>query len=152
MIVQTHALDPGSPAHDVYHTKLKDFQRVGVDFIVQRAFRCLLADDMGTGKTVQALCAACFFREKWPVLVLCPKNALPVWSSEIEKWFGKGYMKQVVDSGGAGVQIFPVDFVIMTHDLAKKEKLQKTATGERFRLVIVDEAHKAKNDTAARAQ
>ncbi|CAD7974892.1 unnamed protein product [Amoebophrya sp. A25] len=136
--------------YELYHKNLNDFQRRGVDFIVSREFRCLLADDMGTGKTVQALCAACYFRHQWPVLVLCPKNALAVWEGELDKWLGNKVNKQKIDKGSDNVS--RVDFVIMTHDLAKQEKLQKQGNGEPFKMVIVDEAHKAKNDQAQRSQ
>ena len=52
-------------------TNLMPFQQEGVKYGVSRDGRVLIADDMGLGKTVQALALASYYREAWPVLVVC---------------------------------------------------------------------------------
>ena len=52
-------------------TNLMPFQQEGVRYGVSRDGRVLIADDMGLGKTVQALALASYYREAWPVLVVC---------------------------------------------------------------------------------
>lgn len=41
-------------------------------FGVSRYGRVLLADDMGVGKTIQAIGIAWTYREEWPLLIIVP--------------------------------------------------------------------------------
>ena len=41
---------------------------------VLRGGRVLIADDMGLGKTIQALGIACYYKENWPLLIVCPSS------------------------------------------------------------------------------
>lgn len=59
---------------------LYPYQRAGVAFL-QAADSALLADDMGTGKTAQAVHAAVY-----PLLVACPNSVKSVWEAEFAKW------------------------------------------------------------------
>lgn len=65
---------------------LLPFQREGVLFGLARAGRCLIADEMGVGKTVQAIALASCFQEEWPLLVIVPASLRLVWAEELEKW------------------------------------------------------------------
>lgn len=66
---------------------LLPFQREGVRFGLERGGRCLIADEMGVGKTVQAIAlAACYRCDSWPLLVVCPASLRLVWAEELEKW------------------------------------------------------------------
>lgn len=74
---------------DAVDVKLKErglslfgFQRSGVRWLASRK-GALLGDDMGCGKTVQALVAA---PEGKPILVVCPAVAKGVWAREAKKW------------------------------------------------------------------
>ena len=65
---------------------LYPFQRVGVRFL-ETTGRALLADDMGSGKTIQLIRAV----ERLgpyalPVLVVCPNSMKYTWKKEIETW------------------------------------------------------------------
>lgn len=65
---------------------LYDFQRAGRDWLVT-AGDALLADEMGTGKTIQTLAAL----EKLPsgglpALVVCPNSVKPNWAKEAGFW------------------------------------------------------------------
>lgn len=71
-------------------SRLYPFQRAGVKFL-RFAGRALLADEMGTGKTVQALTA---LREEYlageqifPAIVIAPNNMLLTWQKEMAVWF-----------------------------------------------------------------
>ena len=50
--------------------------------------RALIADEMGTGKTVQALAIARHYRAEWPVLVVVPASLRFQWAAEAETWLG----------------------------------------------------------------
>jgi SNF2 family DNA or RNA helicase len=66
---------------------LLPFQREGVRFGLERGGRCLIADEMGVGKTVQAIAlAACYRADGWPLLVVAPASLRLVWAEELEKW------------------------------------------------------------------
>ena len=66
--------------------KLRSFQEAGVQFAVARGGRVLIGDEMGTGKTCQALTVARHFWRDWPALVLLPSSLRWVWCGEVACW------------------------------------------------------------------
>ena len=46
----------------------------------------LLADEMGIGKTLQAIAIAWYFRNDWPLLIVVPSFLKQIWRLEILKW------------------------------------------------------------------
>ena len=74
---------------------LAPYQRVGVEFVLDKEGRALLADEMGLGKTVQAIAAMSAYFEDWPLLVLCPSTARYHWELEFRNWLGPGSMKRM---------------------------------------------------------
>lgn len=48
--------------------------------------RFLLGDEMGVGKTIQALAVASIYREDWPLVIVCPATLRFNWRDEINKW------------------------------------------------------------------
>ena len=50
----------------------------------------LLADDMGMGKTIQAIAFICYLKEakgiRGPHLVIAPKSTIPNWMKEFRNW------------------------------------------------------------------
>ena len=67
---------------------LLPFQVEGVRFALHRGGRALIADEMGVGKTLQALAVAAAYRPEWPALVICPASLRLVWAEEVERWLG----------------------------------------------------------------
>lgn len=69
---------------------LLPFQRVGVRFLT-RARRALLAEPMGSGKTVQLIrTLAALTRQGEPVfpaLVICPTGVMLGWEEELHRWW-----------------------------------------------------------------
>lgn len=66
---------------------LRSYQRVGVEFL-KIAGRALLADDMGTGKTVQTA-VALHDLNAFPALIIAPAGVCRQWVSEMERWTGR---------------------------------------------------------------
>jgi SNF2 family DNA or RNA helicase len=82
--IESHdwAMDPGNDAEG--NELLYPYQRTGVMFL-EDAQSAILTDEMGTGKTAQAI----DFLEQcnaYPALVVCPKSAKTGWRREFRKW------------------------------------------------------------------
>lgn len=77
--------DVDEPSDLAFNSKLFSFQKAGVRFLLT-AGSALLADEMGTGKTVQTLE---FLRlsQGLPALVVCPKSMMGTWKREAGFWF-----------------------------------------------------------------
>ena len=70
------------------------YQKTGAQFCAARGMRALIGDEMGVGKTVQAIAAA--EASSAPrVVVICPANARYVWDREIAGWGGRGAIQHV---------------------------------------------------------
>lgn len=57
-----------------------------VRYALAREGRCLVADEMGTGKTLQALAIMSCYREDWPLLIVVPASLRLVWAENVEQW------------------------------------------------------------------
>ena len=55
---------------------LYQFQKEGINFGIKKNGRLLIADEMGVGKTIQAIGISSIYKENWPVLILCPSISL----------------------------------------------------------------------------
>ena len=57
---------------DIHHSLraiLKPFQLEGIKFVVSRGGRAMIADEMGVGKTIQAIGVLQHYRRHWYVLL-----------------------------------------------------------------------------------
>ena len=132
---------------------LYDFQKDGIKFGLERKGRILLADEMGVGKTVQAIGIALLYKEEWPVLIICPSSLKFVWRDEILKWIPN------INDDKINIQIFKsskdifkcgVKFYIMSYDLTIK--LEEKIIEKNFKFIIADEAHYMKSPDAKRTK
>lgn len=60
-------------------SSLYPFQREGIQMALNRRGRILLADDMGLGKSIQALGIASYYRLEWPLLIVSPASMVASW-------------------------------------------------------------------------
>ena len=65
---------------------LYPFQNEGVKYGTQKFGRCLFGDEMGVGKTIQAIATAYLYKNDWPLLVITPSSLKFQWRDEILKW------------------------------------------------------------------
>lgn len=65
---------------------LYNFQKVGVQFGVDHFGRIILGDEMGVGKTIQAISIAYLFQRDWPVLIITPSSLKLSWRDELLMW------------------------------------------------------------------
>jgi SNF2 family DNA or RNA helicase len=69
--------------------RLYPFQVVGREFL-RIAGSALLADEMGTGKTIQILAALRIIPDALPALVVCPNGVKRHWEAKTREWFPEG--------------------------------------------------------------
>ncbi|XP_057292438.1 SWI/SNF-related matrix-associated actin-dependent regulator of chromatin subfamily A-like protein 1 isoform X2 [Hydractinia symbiolongicarpus] len=141
--------DIGAIEPDILET-LYPFQRKGVLFSVEKNGRVLIADDMGLGKTVQAIALASYYKNEWPVLVLCPSSVKMSWQqhflSFIPSLTEDGV--NIVFTGKDNPTIGDVN--IISYDMASK--LADVIASKRFKVIIADESHLLKNRNAIRTK
>ena len=129
--------------------KMFPFQREGVKFAIRKKARCLIGDDMGLGKTVQALAVAAWFREDWPLLIVCPASVTVNWRNNVLSWlrFVKEDEVEVFDKSGPfstkKVVILSYDRLVKVVDAVFKRKMN---------FVILDESHNIKSSDAQRTR
>tara|TARA_R100000353_G_scaffold2612_2_gene3867 strand:- start:6595 stop:8580 length:1986 start_codon:yes stop_codon:yes gene_type:complete len=126
------------------HLELYPFQKVGVAFAEASNGRCLIGDEMGVGKTIQAIGYAAINHAR-PGLIVCPANVKYNWQKEIKKWLPAETV-QVIDS--SKTEMVAAEFYIITYDLLVN-RLQDILR-IRPQLTIIDEAHYIKNSKAQR--
>lgn len=145
-----------------------DYQTVGTAFGI-RVLKCLIADQMGLGKTIQGIGVALGVNQ-WPILIICPKSLRLNWQKEWDVWTDKKVMigtPQVMKNINLYVENNMVDVVICNYDSLEKhfverieEKVDK-ANRKRtivhlndkapfFKGVIIDEAHECRNEKIKR--
>ncbi|CAK9095110.1 unnamed protein product [Durusdinium trenchii] len=129
-------------------SRLRNFQWEGVRRALELGGRCLIADEMGCGKSAQALGVVAAY-DLWPVLIICPACMRLVWAEELEIWLPAILQPRHVhviyssndmlpanrDQGGLG----DIRVVIVSYAMARLlfENLSKRP----WRLAIVDESH-----------
>eukprot|EP00826_Nyctotherus_ovalis_P035018 TRINITY_DN2965_c0_g1_i6.p1 TRINITY_DN2965_c0_g1~~TRINITY_DN2965_c0_g1_i6.p1 ORF type:complete len:515 (-),score=134.29 TRINITY_DN2965_c0_g1_i6:64-1608(-) len=128
---------------------LYQFQLHGVDFALQKHGRVLIGDEMGTGKTIQAIAIAYCYKSEWPLLIICPSSLKFMWRQEILKWLSvpQNSIEVVLDKQHVykeGVQIFIISYSCAKDLLPQWQKPWK--------VIISDEAHYLKNRDAKRTK
>ena len=129
---------------------LYDFQVDGVKFGIEHHCRFLLADEMGVGKTIQAISLCYLYREDWPVLIVCPGSMKYLWKGEIQTWLGfKNERIDILNSSKQKISdkayFYIISYDLVSHILKKLKRMK-------FDFVILDEAHCIKNRETIRAK
>lgn len=127
---------------------LYEYQKAGINFLLNSGGRALLADSPGVGKTAQALGYIASAGHKRN-LIICPASVKFAWESEIEKWT---HLKSfVVDSKTILQEIpFETECVIINFDILKKffNEFMKY----KWDCMVVDESHLIKSSKAIRTK
>jgi len=127
---------------------LYEYQKAGVEFLLNSGGRALLADSPGVGKTAQALgfIAHMGFDR---TLVVCPASVKFSWENEVEKWTD---LKSFIVGPKTDLKDIPFDVsvVIINFDVLKKffNEFMKYS----WNCLIVDESHLIKNPKAIRSK
>ncbi|EHR78049.1 hypothetical protein OCC_04300 [Thermococcus litoralis DSM 5473] len=112
--------------------------------VMTRPVRLLIGDEIGLGKTIEALAIARYLElrgEVKRILVLVPKILLKQWESEVKR---VGGIPRVVKSGAdleRELRFSNGKYIIISIDLAKRTEHARKILDVDWDLVIVDEAH-----------
>lgn len=126
---------------------LYPFQNVGVGFIESKNGRALVADEMGTGKSIEALAYLQLHRDKIPVIIVVPASLKLNWKKEAETWLPNP--KVEILSGTTpwrtkgDILIINYDILPDWVDVLKKKDPQ---------VLILDEVHYTKSSKAQRTK
>lgn len=123
---------------------LLPYQRAGVAY-ASNVGRCLIADQMGLGKTVEAI-ATLEARDAFPAIIVCPASLKENWRREITKWLPHRTVNVVSgkdDIVNCDVNVVNYDILFKFVDAIKHLK----PSG-----IVLDESHYVKNGAAKRAK
>lgn len=143
---------------------LRPYQRDAVAFAAERK-GTLIADEMGVGKTVQAIALANYLWHPTRILVLAPATLQANWKREIERWDARAGDVHILEKAS---DLPPPIADHRQWCVVNADKLiaGKTATSEQpkeragglwsalmscyWHLLIIDEVHRLKNPKALR--
>lgn len=129
--------------------KLYPYQKLGVEFLANSDGRAILADQMGTGKSVQSLAYALYTKKK-KILVICPASVKHSWNNEVKKWTK---LKSEVVNSKSNKKIFTdpkTQVVIINYDIVIK--FYDAIVAGNFDALVVDEFTYIKNSSARRTK
>lgn len=127
-------------------------QLEGIEFLKQKR-KAILADQMGLGKTMQAIIAAGNAGNK--TLVLCPASLKTNWAREIIEV--NDHANIVIVNGSKALDhnvsaISNKKWLILNYDIAHKEENRKLISEFKPDTVILDEAHYIKSPKTKRTK
>ena len=132
-----------------------DYQVSSVEFGRARQGRYFIGDDVGLGKTIEALGYLWYTKSTTdgPVIVVAPANVIYKWADEIEDpqkrfaWSGK-WTSQVVST--SKLELEATDFHIMSYGIMRNRLPELLAYG--YEAFIIDEAHYIKEPRSLRTR
>ncbi|HEX5660853.1 MAG TPA: SNF2-related protein [Polyangiales bacterium] len=146
---QMHALS-SSVREQAFKPALRDvlrpYQVAGVRYL-SLATRAFLADELGLGKTLQAL-ATIETLQAYPALVLCPAALQRTWLRESQRWLPEG--KTIVALEGPSESVPVVDVLIVSYEQVARH--QQLLADRPFETIVADESHLLKNREAQRTR
>lgn len=113
---------------------LYPYQSAAVDFISKANGRCIVADDIGLGKTVETLA---WLREAGleRIWVVAPASVVLNWKDEYERWMEETGLEPILSTTGPLSDSMAMSYNIMTRRADELENLPKPD------LIVFDEAH-----------
>jgi SNF2 family DNA or RNA helicase len=148
-------LEPNIPS--TFQAELRDYQIEGFTWMARLAHwgvGACLADQMGLGKTVQALATILTRAHAGATLIIAPTSVCLNWVSEAQKFaptlniiqFSSNNRQKLLD----GLQ--PFDMLVCSYGLLQQEELAQMLAQVEWQTIVIDEAQAIKNMTTKRSQ
>lgn len=136
--------------------ELYDFQKIGVEFFDNNDGNAILADQMGAGKTAQAISYAAH-KGFEKILVICPASLKYNWAKEVKKWTHLSSVvlkSSMIKKEGETTEVLKMiqenNVIIINYDSLRK--FLDLFCSLRWDIMIVDECHMIKSNTAQRTK
>lgn len=129
------------------NSRLFNYQVEGATWLAANR-TAILADEMGIGKSAQALAAADLLGLQ-SLLIVCPGIARDNWLNEIREWSTTRRSAQAVMSSS---DLITRPVVVVSYSLLRSLKVLKALVSRRWDAVILDEAQLGKSDEAWRSK
>eukprot|EP00922_Rhytidocystis_sp_ex-Travisia-forbesii_P067669 GHVS01100678.1.p1 GENE.GHVS01100678.1~~GHVS01100678.1.p1 ORF type:complete len:1964 (+),score=383.61 GHVS01100678.1:686-6577(+) len=141
---------------------LKNYQEDGVEWLIRSFLKGggILADEMGLGKTIQTLCFLSYLKAggvEGPHLVVVPLSTVGNWLREVHKFTpnlttikicgSKLEREHAMKDTLANTGLY--DLYVTTYETVKTEEAFFTDTVTHWQCVVLDEAHRIKNQSGA---
>lgn len=138
--------------------RLKEHQLVGLNWLIslyEIGINGILADEMGLGKTIQTIAFLAYLFQfkniKGPHLIVCPNSVLGNWKKEFKKWLPSLNVVKLVPRKEVRYEILeefiiPGNFDVCLTSFEGINICKKELTRIKWKYIIVDEAHRLKND------
>eukprot|EP01130_Rhizamoeba_saxonica_P018794 TRINITY_DN9530_c0_g1_i1.p1 TRINITY_DN9530_c0_g1~~TRINITY_DN9530_c0_g1_i1.p1 ORF type:complete len:533 (+),score=92.41 TRINITY_DN9530_c0_g1_i1:105-1601(+) len=129
------------------------YQEEGIRFGIQLNGRLLIGDVMGLGKTLQSIALAIYYKNDWPLLIVCPSSVQSQWRNELINWIGDDFEVDIEFVNTNSVfekcndpsrRIF-----IVSYDVVTRRKNLDNIFGD---CLIIDESHYIKTKSAKRTK
>lgn len=122
---------------------LRSYQKAGAEFLASRR-GAILADEQGTGKTIQTIAAMNLLNIR-RALIVCPATLKLNWRDELATWLTTRASVGVAEGGS-----WPkADIVIVNYDILDRHQAHINNT---WPALIADEAHYIKNRESKRTK
>lgn len=128
--------------------KLRPYQIDGVKFIDRNEGSGIIGDDMGIGKTIQAI--GCFvLSQQFPVLIICPSYLKLNWLREILKWTKISEKRIEILQGNSVYSFERKKIVIINYDIL--DSWIRFLIEYKFKIIIGDEIQYCGNPGSKRS-
>ena len=135
----------------------RPYQLVGVSFWRATNGRAMIGDQMGIGKTVQAIgCMKLAMDEKTiahplPALIVCPASVVSQWVETINEWIPTIKVQVMIGSRNREKLSFGKNTaLITTYETMRRN--EKFLLGRGFKMIVFDESHMLKNAGSGRSR
>lgn len=148
-------LQPELPS--TFQAELRDYQIEGFNWLSRLAYLgvgACLADQMGLGKTLQALAVILQRACQGATLIIAPTSVCMNWISEAGKFaptlnliqFGSGNRQKLLD------ELQPFDMLVCSYGLLQQEEVAQMLSKVEWQTIVLDEAQAIKNIATKRSK
>lgn len=148
-------LQPELPS--TLQAELRDYQREGFEWLSRLAYwgvGACLADQMGLGKTLQALALILTQAPDGPTLIIAPTSVCANWIDEAQKFAPTLNPVQFSqrDRQGTLDALQPFDLFVCSYGLLQQEDVAEMLAKVQWQTIVLDEAQAIKNMATKRSQ